>query len=51
MQDSKTLFCSSQFPLARKGNSSKFADNLGTPFTKVSSALHSLNVKLSLSAP
>jgi len=50
MEDAKTLFCSSQFPLARKGSSSKFTDNYGTPFTKVSSALHSLNA-LSLSAP
>jgi hypothetical protein len=30
VEDSKTLFCSSKFPLAGKRISSKFIDNLGT---------------------
>jgi len=40
MEQSKTLFCSSKFPWARKTIYSKFINNLGTRPRKVSPALH-----------
>ena len=39
VENSNTLFCSSQCPWARERISSKFIDNLGTRHRKVSPAL------------
>jgi hypothetical protein len=39
MEDSKTLFCSSKFPWAQKGISSKFIDHFGMYPLKGSPAL------------
>ena len=39
MEDSKTLFCSSEFQRAREGNSSKFTDHFGTYLNKHSPVL------------
>ena len=46
MEDSKTLFCSSKFPMACKRTAAKFTDNLGTHPHKVLPALGKTVVKV-----